>query len=457
MAVNVSNFLAKMSPRAKQLSVVACAVAVLGGVLYISLAGTEQGPETRWNKKTDKQINVITDQSNKNMGLEAMAGRIKYLDRSNQQLRQQVERLEKERAVEKTDATQERIWKERFDSLSNELSTLRAQQKDQQARIAQQITQSQNTAKGKNDQAIDDPFQLREQKRRQIMGDEMEAELSGDRRKGAASRVRTGGALKIGIVSETEDEEGAEAAGNEAAPPAGTAPKTAYIPAGSILTGTLITGADFPTGKGSFDNPTPSLIRISKHAILPNRYTSDVRECFLLVGGRGELASERAKLRGEMLSCIRNDGGVIQTKLNSYVAGEDGKEGIKGRLVSKQGQLIARTMVAGFLSGMSEAFDYNQVSVLSTTASNNVEYQRNWSSDAAKGGIAKGFQNSLDRVAEFYMDLADEMVPVVEINAGRQVDIVVISGTTLNVTAQSQVSLNAQGAPSNFTQAKNNK
>lgn len=52
------------------------------------------------------------------------------------------------------------------------------------------------------------------------------------------------------------------------------------------------------------------------------------------------------------------------------------------------------------------------------------------------------------------MDLADEMVPVVEINAGRQVDIVVISGTTLNVTAQSQVSLNAQGAPSNFTQAK---
>lgn len=197
------------------------------------------------------------------------------------------------------------------------------------------------------------------------------------------------------------------------------------------------------------------MIRISKHAILPNRYTSDVRECFLLVGGRGELASERAKLRGEMLSCIRNDGGVIQTKLNSYVAGEDGKEGIKGRLVSKQGQLIARTMVAGFLSGMSEAFDYNQVSVLSTTASNNVEYQRNWSSDAAKGGIAKGFQNSLDRVAEFYMDLADEMVPVVEINAGRQVDIVVISGTTLNVTAQSQVSLNAQGAPSNFTQAKN--
>jgi len=38
--------------------------------------------------------------------------------------------------------------------------------------------------------------------------------------------------------------------------------------------------------------------------------------------------------------------------------------------------------------------------------------------------------------------LADEMVPVVEINAGRQVDVVVITGTTLNVTAQTQVAKN---------------
>lgn len=146
-----------------------------------------------------------------------------------------------------------------------------------------------------------------------------------------------------------------------------------------------------------------------------------------------------------MLSCIRTDGSVIQTKLNSYVAGEDGKEGIKGRLVSKQGQLIARTMVAGFLSGMSEAFDYTPVSVLSTTTTTTgtVQYQENFSSEAAKSGFAEGLKNSLDRVADFYMDLADEMVPVVEINAGHQVDIIVISGTTLNVTAKNQIDLNA--------------
>ena len=39
--------------------------------------------------------------------------------------------------------------------------------------------------------------------------------------------------------------------------------------------------------------------------------------------------------------------------------------------------------------------------------------------------------NALDRVSEFYMDLAEQMVPVVEINAGRQVDVIVTSGSRL--------------------------
>ena len=117
MAFNVTNALAKMSPRTKQLSVIALAVAALGVVLYASLKGSEPSTMERWNKKTDTQVNVITDSSNKNMGLEAMAGRIKHLDRSNRLLQQQVERLEKERAAEKTNASQERMWRERFDAL----------------------------------------------------------------------------------------------------------------------------------------------------------------------------------------------------------------------------------------------------------------------------------------------------------------------------------------------------
>lgn len=435
--MNISNALAKMTPRQKQIGTIAIAIAALGLALYISLGGNKDIREERYNKQTDKNVNVITNANNKNMGVDALAGRIKYLDRVNHQLKQQLDRLERERDAEKRNDTQERIWKERFDALTAEIDKLRISQQDALANLPKQTESSGDGDKDApkvDSSTVDDPFELRERKRRLMGGDDdMPSKRS------VRGKARSG-PLSINVIGEDEDEEEKEKAKEKAAK-ADTAKRgkkkkdsDVYIPAGSILTGTLINGADFPTGKGSYENPTPNLIRISKHAILPNRYTSDVRECFLLVGGRGELASERAKLRGEMLSCVRNDGSVIQTKLNSYVVGEDGKEGLKGRLVSKQGQLIARTMVAGFLSGMSEAFDYSPVSVLSTSNTGEVQYQKNFSSEAAQGGFAKGAKSALDKVADFYMQLADEMVPVIEINAGRQVDIIVISGTTLTAS-----------------------
>lgn len=58
--------------------------------------------------------------------------------------------------------------------------------------------------------------------------------------------------------------------------------------------------------------------------------------------------------------------GVIEAKLDSYAVGEDGKAGVRGRVVSKQGQIIAKSLMAGFLGGVSEAFDVNPVPVVST-------------------------------------------------------------------------------------------
>ncbi len=167
-----------------------------------------------------------------------------------------------------------------------------------------------------------------------------------------------------------------------------------------------------------------------------------MRECFLIAGGAGDLASERAKVRGETLSCVRHDGSVIETKLESYVAGEDGKAGIKGRLVSKQGQIIARSLVAGFAGGMSEAFDVDPVPVLATSTTGETQYQDALSTNAVQGAAVKGISQSLDRVAQFYLDMAEDVFPVVEINAGRQVDIIVISGTTLKISAKGSLAKN---------------
>ncbi len=213
-----------------------------------------------------------------------------------------------------------------------------------------------------------------------------------------------------------------------------------FIPAGSILTGVFISGLDAPTGSGAQKNPFPTLVRLQKDAILPNNYQADIRECFMLLSGYGDLSSERAMLRGEKISCIRDDGGVIETELDSFAVGDDGKAGVRGTLVSKQGQIIARSLLAGFAGGFAEMFDVAATPTLNTSSDGTVRYEDVFSKKAIKGGASRGVSQSLNRIADFYMDLADRMYPVIEIDAGRGVDIIVSKGTKLMVKSVNEIS-----------------
>ena len=206
-----------------------------------------------------------------------------------------------------------------------------------------------------------------------------------------------------------------------------------YIPAGSMLKGVLLAGIDAPTGTNAKKDPFPVNIRIQKEAILPNGYQADVKECFLLMSGYGDMSSERALLRGETLSCIKEDGSIIETKLPSYAAGDDGKAGLRGRLVSKTGSVIARTMLAGFASGISSAFDVTMTPTLNTSPDGTVSYSKVYDSSALQGAAATGVSKAFDRLSDYYMNLADQMFPIIEVDGGREVTIIVSGGATLSV------------------------
>jgi conjugal transfer pilus assembly protein TraB len=214
-----------------------------------------------------------------------------------------------------------------------------------------------------------------------------------------------------------------------------------FIPAGSILTGVLLNGLDAPTGKKAKKEPMPVLFRIKKEAILPNRFHADVRECFLLAAGFGDLSAERAYFRGETFSCVRQDGGVIEVPMNAYATGEDGKNGVRGRVVSKQGALLAQSMMAGFLRGFSDAFGRNQIPVLMTgglgALSGTTPFQSAFSSQSMEGGALKGAGYAMERLSHFYMDMAEEIYPVIEVDATRQVNFIVQKGTSLKLKTAS--------------------
>jgi conjugal transfer pilus assembly protein TraB len=205
------------------------------------------------------------------------------------------------------------------------------------------------------------------------------------------------------------------------------------IPAGSILRGVLLSGMDAPTGRQSRRDPYPALARIKHDAILPNRFRADVRECFLVLAGYGDLASERAYLRTEAITCVREDGGAIEVPIDAYATGEDGKVGVRGRVVSKQGKLIAQAMIASFVEGFSKMFSTVPITTLSTSGGQSATFQNVLTPEALQGAAVSGAGDALDRLANFFMDMAEEMFPVIEIDAGRSIEFVLNRGATLRI------------------------
>lgn len=207
-----------------------------------------------------------------------------------------------------------------------------------------------------------------------------------------------------------------------------------FLPAGSILSGTLVTGLDAPTSNQSKQDPFPALLRLKHDAILPNRYRMDIRECFLITSGYGDLSSERAYMRAERISCVKKDGAIIETAMDAYSVGEDGKAGIRGRLVSKNGQIIGNSLLAGFVSGISQAFSPQRVQSYQTNAIPGQPQTFQYPSPEMLAGqaVMGGVKGAAEQIADYYLEMAKNIFPIIEVDAGRKVDFVMIRGMSLN-------------------------
>lgn len=208
--------------------------------------------------------------------------------------------------------------------------------------------------------------------------------------------------------------------------------RDSYIPSGTFFRSVLLGGVDAPTG-GEAQNasPHPVLMRVTDFAQLPNQFKYNFRECFVTGQAYGDISAERAYIRLQNLSCVGTDGRAIDMPVKGYVAGEDGKTGVRGTVVTKQGQVLANALLAGVLSGIgngiSETFKVTSDTAFGTATSVK-------GGDQYKAGIATGLGNAADRLAQYYIKLADKVFPVIEINAGRTVDIVLTQGIEIDTS-----------------------
>ena len=217
----------------------------------------------------------------------------------------------------------------------------------------------------------------------------------------------------------------------QAAQPIDNKPMAAYLPSGSNFEAVLMNGLDANTSVAANKTPAPSLLRIKTEAILPNLYSQDVKECFILVGSYGNLSSERAEMRTENISCVSETGRVFEGKVEGYVVGEDGKVGMRGRLVSKQGALLAKGFMAGFLGGLGQTFTAQPVQSLNVSPGTTQTYQYPDAGQALGNSLAGGLNKSSQMLSQFYIKMAEQMFPVIEIDAGRKVTIILLKGVEI--------------------------
>jgi conjugal transfer pilus assembly protein TraB len=238
---------------------------------------------------------------------------------------------------------------------------------------------------------------------------------------------RGGGARSTGLTP------AADTSTSPATSPRASRTAETYLPSTAFMRAVLLSGLDAPTGGQAQNNPHPVLLRVLDHAQLPNSFRSDVKDCFILGSGYGDLSSERAYVRTESLACVRESGEALDTPLKGVLVGPDGKAGVRGRLVSKTGQVLANALVAGLISGLGTALTSSAItqSVSPLGATQTID-----SSKALQAGIGQGLARGLDRLVQYYISLADKIYPVVEVDAGQVVDVVVTRGVNVVTGAE---------------------
>ena len=209
------------------------------------------------------------------------------------------------------------------------------------------------------------------------------------------------------------------------------------IPAGAFAKGVLLGGVDASTSIQSSSDPRPVLLRLRDTVTLPRKLKSDLKNCHILASAYGDLSSERVYMRLEKLTCTEpSTHEISEVVVSGYVAGEDGKAGLRGVVVDRTGPLLRNSIVGGFLGGMGRFLTQSQQQITYPLGQSIplAEINPLTNEQMLKAGVGQGASNALEKYADFYIKRAEQLQPVLQVAAGREVDVVFTASAEIGDT-----------------------
>lgn len=222
---------------------------------------------------------------------------------------------------------------------------------------------------------------------------------------------------------------------------------TDYLPAGSYAPAVVVSGVDAGVGVESQSDPRPVLFRITGPAVSAahegNRQTVDLAGCLVTGAAIGDLSSEKVYVRLQRMTCSRRASEVYEANVAGYMTGA-GKAGVRGLVVSREGDLVTRSFLAGMVSGVGEGLAQTTQPGLATVG-NVTTQQALGLEDIARSGLGKGVASAGERIADYLIKRAEQYQPIVVMQSGTAVELVFIEGVALRPGGGPQTSAGGEG------------
>lgn len=205
------------------------------------------------------------------------------------------------------------------------------------------------------------------------------------------------------------------------------------IPSGTTVKAILVSSVDAVCSLSSASDPQPVKLRILDDGHLPKCVRVKLKGGLVVASAYGDLSSERVYIRPERLTQVKANGEFVETVISGFISGEDGKNGVRGVVVDKSEKIVGNATISGIFSGASQ---YLQAMIRSKYCGFGGYYGCGDSSpcdgkgscypyglDVAGEGATSGACSGLDLLTRYYIQRAEQVRPVIQVTAGRLVDI----------------------------------
>lgn len=201
--------------------------------------------------------------------------------------------------------------------------------------------------------------------------------------------------------------------------------KLPWIPSGSFSDAVLIEGADANASVTGQQNTSPVTIRLQGNIQMPNNKEFNADGCFIVGEMWGDISSERGNVRTQSISCILKNGKHVDMEFQGHVSFQ-GKGGIRGKPVMRNGMIVGYAGAAGLLSGFGEGIKSAATPSVGLGATADVG-----AGDVFKQGIGGGASKAADTLSQYWIKRAEQYHAVIDIGAGNQVTVVFQKGFRL--------------------------